>query len=1246
MAKFKSGKGKGKGGDSKGKDQNTHSHIPGSKLLSSRPEPTVADIRIATFTSELRSATEELDVRAKATREAYKDKSPESIAQLGKANADFNAAIGLHVETQRAARRWLQENRSNLTSDQIIALEGGLEAAEAVARDLELSIGRKPKTGPEPDATPPKREDVASPDPTPPTESQPKKPRKKKSLVVSPESKEAATLALREQGITEPSNDLVEALARRRDTYIVLQEANVSGDENAKKLAAKKDVAAHLTLKARAELDLVDKVERAWKKIKDEVKSEVSVRAVKETPEFAGAQTHLAKYGINDPEIIAAFMETQIRYEALQDFRDGHGGRHARREQEEEFTKLSSSFRSAQTGYRKLCEEKGIDYKVTGEPALHAEIERINAAHAQRNAIAEHQALEAKRSEFAQEIEELKGVGIDNLAIAKALRECKDAYEILEDARKGEPEQLEAANKVYNDKRKALTEQAGEANEIVAGVWDDYKKSDVKIARHGIEQNTLERADYMLNENGIENVFVQASLARVIKAYEAQHLRPEAGSAPIPPPLHDAYINALKDFRKSCNRAEVSEAKMRGILDEVKEQVQAKVDERLERVGGGGYTPGEGAHERVGNLLKKHGVENQAVQASLTEALRVYEAMHLRPGAGSERIPKELKAAYIAAKNKFKTACKKADLSENVGQEILDEGRSQVQAEAARRRRGINGGVVAGGAAVVALAAASEGQANAAVAPDENQRLAAQAIATTLGLETGDESLVGALAALKVASDALDKTGSVLSETPKQLTQIEDVSGRKPKFIPTNSTAHVAAQSEANRAQVAYRVAREHFKKMCEEKGISSGQAEIIEDRMRGKYYSPNELAVAQAAKDRLFNEWIKTFDDLKKAEQLLTYLTPRKDVTDARIASAKHDYQRALLIEAEARKKYLPVRERSLRMARANQSPLLADLLKQRTAADLKGSPTPQELEAEKAAESRRLAQYTDAKAREAEEALAKAQAEGVSSGSDLAQKNEAVTKATQEVEVAKAIADGAKERWVHRRVNKKFEEALAGLSPEVAARIRESEKYLSQVDAAKQGVKDFWGNLYDEMAKGGEGSDIVGNVFTDVLLDGTGRVGDAEDLLEAPETAGVVMNHAVAIAHDLPGNFEEVDKRIEQTEADGLWAATVRFQAGGEVRNEDELAETTTGRLPSVAIPFRKAPAPSDSRVAETPQLNGSKSSQAAWTAIEQNSKRREISNFTPAVEGVEVCEPDETLMSVDPSLTPVTATGRRVS
>lgn len=280
-------------------------------------------------------------------------------------------------------------------------------------------------------------------------------------------------------------------------------------------------------------------------------------------------------------------------------------------------------------------------------------------------------------------------------------------------------------------------------------------------------------------------------------------------------------------------------------------------------------------------------------------------------------------------------------------------------------------------------------------------------------------------------------------------------------------------------------------------------------------------------------------------------------------------------------------------------------------------------------------LAQHMNAQARLASKELAKAQT--ISSSKVPAGLGDFYANLQEKArlaEDAKKLADEAYDYSVNRRV---------------AQRRNEEHPWMNQYVSSEEGPEtpSALVAMYQEIGESRGSSDVMGGTLDQVSLDGSGIVGAGELLAEVP---GLVKAGSEAVW--------EFVKEAQGAGKDDMhrYVAKYNFKIGNEIREDDyldkNLSQNSLG-FP-VLIPYVKGPEKleqkpaslPDPRVAETPQLKGSKSSEAAWTAIEQNAKRREIPNFTPAVEGVEVCEPDETLMSVDPSLTPVAAPSMRVS
>ncbi|MBX7157372.1 MAG: hypothetical protein K1X66_03195 [Verrucomicrobiae bacterium] len=1068
---------------------------------SPRLDSAARDLTIQRFETGLRIAVD----RAKEAAKALKESAVGTRSHHDSQFSNLPSAIENYHRIRSRVEQWRSENFAQLSPQQQSDIERVLRDADSTLRAQALVAGRShtPISPPVPAETEVIKERKKEGE---------KEGRKgRKALEFSGESKDLASTALKEEGIDDI--DLEEALARRRDTYLALQQAIESGDRASKRLARAKDNVARETLLDRAKSRGVSSsVVAAWETIKKDIKANKTkketlqekplkeVKNYEETPGFEGAKTYLEQHDIQDPEVIAAFANVQTKYKAHLDSGNPSLGT----------AKTYQSYTNAQRRYRETCQKKGIDYETVGEPAL---------AKWRDSSVNKHLELETRRDEFVVEISELEAVGIrDDLVLAKAFKDRKEAYLALKEAqREGQEDNITHAKENYERKQAAFEYRAKTHDKGVAEqAWESYKDSGAgRVVRYNIGEDALRRSGELLRQHGIDNDALRPHLARLMEAYQA---RQQAGGgvsrATIPADI-DAEFNAARaNFRKNCREAGIESETRSAILRDAKAEVNA----RPLNVGGVG---------------------------------RIFEV----------------------------------------------------------------------GAAVGAVLLLDEAESKAAESKPDFESQAMHAIATTVGLKAGDEDLVGALARLK-------KTSDKLGEARLAYKQVQGLWG-KGVLEGENAKAYATEQSAVTEAQEQYREARNHFNEVCKSKGINGLQGEIIWDRMQGKYYTQEEMALAKMARDKAWTQWQEAAAAVPEAIKAAGKTKEDPNATGEQKAQAEQAVRAAVAEVAKKTKTYWVINSRYERMAGVMKVSLPSAKLAEETRAEqrsrVKGD------QAEPSAQA--VAQYAAAQAREAKEELAAAKVVA-SFMPDVAAQVAVVALAESRVKEAEALKQEARDAWVKEQVNKEFEKTLAQLPAEEAARIRESQEYLAGVEAAAEAAAEYRQEIWAGMIEDGGSTDVIGaSLFTS--LDASGMVDDFQDKLETPERVVAVVNHLKVAAHRYPA--KSVEKRIEQAEADGQRAAESRFGIEGEVRDDIEIAEMATGRYPGregVVIPYQTEASdlPADNRVAGgKKELGKSKNRETVWAAAAGE-------NYTPDVSmspNMDVCQEGgeyETAMSVE--------------
>ncbi|MBX7157349.1 MAG: hypothetical protein K1X66_03055 [Verrucomicrobiae bacterium] len=1221
--------------DSQGHKRDVDAHIHGkTKAHLSDLDAAKVDLEVSKHEGELGVAAEKVtEAGAKLKEAREKEDNAEGIAR---AERDFQEAVTLYAQAHKIAETFLRDRA--LTPVQRAKIEESLTQAQVATKGTAVAAGRKTL---EPAL---KLEQVSDRSGAPE-----KRPRKMKAIDASNESMDKALSALKEKKVTDLAHHpLVEALARRRDTYLALQEARKSRDLDEIQTAETKDIGANATLKNRArQYGKEAEVNDAWQDIKNEIKlvegdgakvkkergAETSLAAV-DLSQIQIEKDYLQERNITNPAVIQAFVDMREKYQDLQDFYlehdapkgDPNGATH-----QPGFKEKARAYQMAQEKYKRLCEGAGINYRDVAKPAWEHVRDRIDQKMGPEFALVRQKKLQSKAPHLSNELEALRNRGINNdLALAQALKECKEAYCASIEARKGDDTTkiIQAEAELVNKRRVLMREAGDDRRDVVRSVWEDFVLGEVRAERRGISQESLDRAGLVLARHGITSEASRTALAGFIEAHEAIHFRPSNVTKEELVQLQNNYRTAGRSLENSLGGVKLSDANgiTRKIADEIQKQTQKEVAKRIRETG---WIEGEGvAATRAEKLLNEHGVsvEGQEIKNRLVQVIEAYDEIHLTSREGN--VPRPISSRYQYARDMFEEHCRRNGIPDEVAEKVLKGVKDQMERE--KRRRISSVGAAVAGAVALGVLAVSEGEAG---AQDENYGLAVRAINDTLGLAAGDEDLVGALARLK-------KTSDKLGEARLAYNQVQGLWG-KGVLEGENVKAYVAAQSAVTEAQEQYRKARNHFNEVCKSKGINGLQAEIIWDRMQGKYYTQQEMGLAKAARDKALAECQQAAGAVPEAIKAAGKIKEDPNATDAQKAQAEAAVRAAVAKAAQKTKAYWVINSRYERMAGVMKVSLPAAKLPEETKAQERTRAKADQVEPS----ARALAQYTDAQLRAAKEiqpvvdAAVVEVAAAVIPGAIPAQMA-VVAMARGRVQEAEALNEEARDAWVREQVKNEFEKVLAKLPAEEAERIRRSPTYLEDVEESVQGVKDYW-------AGDGAGSTDVmgGSLFTS--LDGSGKVDEAQDIAELPEFIGTVSDHATTITGRVATTRGHHERR-RQAEADVKWSAETRFGIERKVRDDIEIAETATGRYPGmegVVIPYQTQTPnpPRDNRVAEAEgkkEMGKPKNRETVWAAAAGENYTPDVSmspNMDACVEGGEY----QSAMSIEEQLSSQTPT-----
>ncbi|MEZ5405733.1 MAG: hypothetical protein R3F23_06000 [Verrucomicrobiia bacterium] len=929
---------------------------------------------------------------------------------------------------------------------------------------------------------------------------------------------------------------------------------------------------------------------------------------------------YLQEHNITSPAVIRAFADMREKYQDLQNFYlkhdapkgDPNGATH-----QPGFKEKARAYQMAQEKYKRLCEGAGINYGDVAKPAWEHVRDRIDQKMGPEFALIRQKKLQSEAPHLSDELEALRNRGINNdLALAQALKEYKEAYCASIEARKGDDTtKIIQAEAELANKRRVLMREAGEdRRDVVQSVWEDFVLGEVRAERRGISQESLDRAGLVLARHGITSEASKTALAGFIEAHEAIHFRPSNVTREELVQLQNNYRTAGRSLENSLGGVKLSDANgiTRKIADEIQKQTQKEVAKRIRETG---WIEGEGvAATRAEKLLNEHGVsaKSQEIKNRLVQVIEAYDEIHLTSREGN--VPRPISSRYQYARDMFEEHCRRNGIPDEVAEKVLNGVKDQMERE--KRRRISGGGAAVAGAVALGMLAGSEGEAR---AQDENYGLAVRAINDTLGLEEGDEDLVGALAKLKEASEKLDVARLAHNQVQGVL--------RQGAIEGENAKTYAAKQRAVIKAQEQYSEARNHFNEMCKSKGINASQADIIWDRIRGKYYSQEEMVLAKTARDNALAQWQQAVAALPEAIKAAEKINKNPGATQEQKAQAEEAVRAAVAEVPQRTKAYWVLNNRYERMAGVMKVSLPSAKLPEETKAEQRSNPK----EGAPGPSARAVAQYTNAQAREAKERQAAAEVAAAVIPGAVSAQMAVVALAQSGVNEAEALKQEARDVWVREQVNKEFEKVLAQLPSEEAERIRRSPAYLEGIEESVQNVKDYW------LGDGAGSTDFMGaSLFTS--LDGSGKVDEVADIVELPEFIEAVGDHTTTItgrAVPTRGHYE----RRRQAEADVKWATGTRFEIERKVRDDIEIAETVTGRYPGmegVVIPYQiqTLNPPRDNRVAEAEgkkELGRPKNRETVWAAAAGE-------NYTPDVSmspNMDVCQEGgeyETAMSVE--------------
>ncbi|MEZ5405057.1 MAG: hypothetical protein R3F23_02430 [Verrucomicrobiia bacterium] len=860
-------------------------------------------------------------------------------------------------------------------------------------------------------------------------------------------------------------------------------------------------------------------------------------------------------------------------------------------------TKVTSAYQS----YHAICKKNGVDKSLANDVwgKVKDEVkaaERVTPAQIQKAADflkekgVTNQALAAAIARRQQDLLKCRRATDEHNQAKTHLQEAQKALSqetdnpVKQEAVKNALDQLDAKKRAYDDARNAydlssrhydnIANRNDGADKVVADqVWEKIKE-DTKTYKtnESIDALNLDKARDLLTSHDITDDKVAHDLAKAEALYkinkDAQQAAKEAAdarnkvltevggntdneaykeAAALAETLateakaaRTDYDGAYANYKASCKTRHIPKDKATEIWKEIREEVKNEVK----------YDP-----EKLAQLERER---NEA-----WDALQTAKAVE--------------KNAPLAEKSAAAAALREARVQYE----------AKYQAHYKAHRAALQ--KVGGGAAALAVLVGSEG-------------CFAQAEETLEEFGIEDVNVTLALVERKEASDALEEARRANAAAIKQINETRvawDANPQDTEKLAAFQAAQVnyEAQKEAlTKTEADYDQANRAFQAACKQNEIEPEVARVIELRFLSKYYFPEELALAKAAKNRAFGEWSNAFEITKARGKQLTELI-RAGAPEETILEAQGKYREAYLTAIEKTQNYLPIRERYLRMAKVMQEPKAKnqqELTKSESTRPNGLGIEPEDEYKDIIKETRALAQYTDAEARKAGEERARFEKEMRDSGVGP----EAITsygKVVKAQEEAQKAAKDASDLSVKMRVAAKRRKDLGEWVDEYSGNPAEETGVLVDL------YVDMKGEL--ATAAGTDPTDASG--FTLDFLGLGEKISNALDLPDNLELAGQLYREAKS-------TIEE----INSGDAKRTLVATYNFKTEMGIRAQDEDAAMFSNKLHSApvtipTIPDPKASSteqqpPRDQRVAQTTQkpkeLGNATSKQAAWKQAEE--------------------------------------------
>lgn len=231
---------------------------------------------------------------------------------------------------------------------------------------------------------------------------------------------------------------------------------------------------------------------------------------------------------------------------------------------------------------------------------------------------------------------------------------------------------------------------------------------------------------------------------------------------------------------------------------------------------------------------------------------------------------------YINTWRYFKSRCDNYKIDESKAEQLIREAREQVRDEVGNKNE--VGGIVAGGAAVALVGGMGENEAAASpsVATTYTPKDRAADVLEAFDLKQPD--IVDALARRKEAWDRLEearRNHRAWLDSKQNVTQ----------EVGTPNEEYGVTQRRLSDAEVAYQVTQYNFRKVCQNHGFNDVDANMIWDRMLGKYYSQEEWDLALKARDRAQDKWQMALTEAQQATAVYETLSQTSDKAAAELA-------------------------------------------------------------------------------------------------------------------------------------------------------------------------------------------------------------------------------------------------------------------------------------------------------------------------------------------------------------------------